>query len=290
MSAMIIDGRAVAQRVRDEVKARVLRLGQAGITPRLDVVLVGHHPPSQIYVKYKERAAQEVGVETQIHRLPESIDVDVLRAHVQQLNASPQTHGILIQLPLPDHISSEDTWSIVEEVSPSKDVDGLHPLNQGLIGLSDQGFTACTPLGCLTLLEEGLTQCNQGTLTGKHVVVIGRSRIVGRPLAQLMTAANATVTVCHSRTENLEEHIRQADIVIAAAGVPYLVKGSWIKPDAIVIDVGIHRRPEGGLCGDVDFQTVSEVAAAITPVPGGVGPMTIASLLHNVSIAAERAL
>ena len=288
--AEVIDGRAIAKRTREEVKQRTQILANKGIVPRLGVILVGGHPPSQIYVKYKMKAAREIGISTEIHRFEEDVTINELYACVDQMNQDPKVHGILVQLPLPKHLSTEETWSVVERVKPSKDVDGLHPFNQGLIGLdvgppeqSKSGFIACTPLGCLKLLKESI-----GDLTGRRVVVVGRSRIVGRPMAQLLTASNATVTLCHSRTKNLSEHLKTAEIIIAAAGIPKLIKAEDIADQAIIIDVGIHRLEDGSLCGDVDSSEVKYKARALSPVPGGVGPMTIASLMNNVCLAAER--
>ena len=281
--AQLINGAELARRVRAELRDRVALLRERGVVPRLDVVLVGEHGPSQIYVKYKVKAAEELGLEAHIHRFPQAVSAEELRASVRALNAQLETHGVLVQLPLPEHISQEEAWSIVEEVDPKKDVDGFHPLNQGLIGLRSSGFVACTPLGCMRLIHEVLPE-----LSGVRAVVIGRSRIVGRPMAQLLSAANATVTLCHSRTRALAEHTLEADLIIAAAGVPRLLTAEMVKPGAVVIDVGIHRDPSGRLCGDVDQASVERVASALTPVPGGVGPMTIASLLQNLCLAAER--
>ncbi|MBM4291119.1 MAG: bifunctional 5,10-methylenetetrahydrofolate dehydrogenase/5,10-methenyltetrahydrofolate cyclohydrolase [Deltaproteobacteria bacterium] len=288
-SAHLISGVELARRARAAVAERVARLKARGVTPRLDVLLVGDHAPSQLYVRHKARAAEEVGVRAEVHRLPAALSAQELRAAVRALNARPETHGVLIQLPLPPHIPAAEAWSIVEEVSPHKDVDGLHPLNQGLIGLSDAGFVACTPLGCLRLIREVMPD-----LRGVRAAVVGRSRIVGRPLAQLLSAADATVTLCHSRTADLALHTRDAELVVAAAGAPRLLTADMVRPGAVVIDVGIHRIEGAGpggealLCGDVD-EGVRRVARAVTPVPGGVGPMTIASLMENVCLAAERA-
>ena len=289
-SCALISGTDLARQARAEVKARVELLKARGVTPRLDVLLVGDHAPSQLYVRNKVKAAEEVGVHAEVHRLPSDLSGEAIRAQVRALNARPETHGVLIQLPLPPHISSAEAWSIVEEVSPHKDVDGLHPLNQGLIGLSDEGFVACTPLGCLRLIREVMPD-----LRGVRAVVVGRSRIVGRPMAQLLSAADATVTLCHSRTADLARHTRDAELIVAAAGAPRLITADLVSPGAVVIDVGIHRLEGAGpqgealLCGDVDFEAVRHVARALTPVPGGVGPMTIASLMQNVCLAAERA-
>ena len=296
MSAFIIDGKLIAHRIQQDLKTRVNQLKYHNLYPRLDVILVGDHPPSKIYVKYKKKVATQIGIDVHIHRFSEQIDRVQLIEKIQALNENSQIHGILIQLPLPSHFSSNDTWKIVETVDPKKDVDGLHPLNQGSIGLSSQQFVACTPLGCLTLLQDTLmrledNQQKQGQqkqrLQGKKIVIVGRSRIVGRPLSLLLTSVHATTTLCHSKTLNLKEEIQQADVVVAAAGSPHLIKGDWIKSKAIVIDVGIHRLSKGHLCGDVEFDMARKKARAITPVPGGVGPMTIISLMNNVCFATE---
>ena len=284
MSATIIDGKKIAAEIRSTLHMDTQKLLQNGIQPRLDVILVGDHAPSQIYVKYKVRAAEAIGIVVHVHRFPNDVNADVLREQVDFLNHNEATHGILIQLPLPAHIGADDTWNIVEHVHPDKDVDGLHPGNLGRIAQKSEGFVACTPQGCLHLLQ------TVTDISGKHAVVVGRSRIVGKPMAALLTAHHATVTLCHSRTQNLPQHIAQADIVIAAAGVERFIKGAWIKAGAIVIDVGIHRRDDGSLCGDVEFESAVQKAGAITPVPGGVGPMTIASLMKNVYLSAQRQL
>jgi methylenetetrahydrofolate dehydrogenase (NADP+) / methenyltetrahydrofolate cyclohydrolase len=283
MSAKIINGKKIAAEIRSHLKAELVALQNLGVNPRLDVVLVGEHGPSQIYVKYKVKAAQEIGIDVEIHRFSSEVNASTLLETIDHLNQS-NTHGILVQLPLPKHINDRQTWDIVERVNPSKDVDGLHPSNLGRIKQNSDGFIACTPQGCLHLIQ------TVDDISGKHAVVIGRSRIVGKPMAALLTAHNATVTLCHSRTVNLAQHIANADIVIAAAGVPHLVQGEWLKSGAIVIDVGIHRQSNGRLCGDVDFATAQYKASAITPVPGGVGPMTIASLMKNVCLSARRSL
>ncbi len=291
-TATLINGTQIAKSLRQDIKTRVARLKEHSIIPKLAVMLVGGHPPSEIYVKYKQKAAKEVGITTEIHHFEESVDLDTLYACVDQLNHDSSVHGILVQLPLPKKFSSQEMWSVVERVFPSKDVDGLHPANQGLISFSngaahspEQGFVACTPLGCLHLLKTHL-----GDLEGLHAVVIGRSRIVGQPMANLLTKANATVTLCHSRTRDLERHLQIADVIVVAAGIPKLIKAHTVPEKAVIIDVGIHRLEDGRLCGDVDFAEVSAKVSAISPVPGGVGPMTIASLMNNVCLAAERSI
>ena len=290
--ATLIDGTQIAKAQRQEIKLRVEQLKGRSITPKLAVLLVGGHPPSQIYVKYKQKAAKEIGIDTEIHHFDESVAIDTLYKCVDQLNQDSCIHGILVQMPLPQHFTSEEMWSVVERVLPEKDVDGLHPANQGMITHSvgsphapQRGFVACTPLGCLRLLREYI-----GELEGLHAVVIGRSRIVGHPMANLLTKANATVTLCHSRTRHLSKHLKTADIIIAAAGIPKLIKAEDVSEKAVVIDVGIHRLENGRLCGDVDFAELNNKVQAISPVPGGVGPMTIASLMNNVCLAAERSL
>jgi methylenetetrahydrofolate dehydrogenase (NADP+)/methenyltetrahydrofolate cyclohydrolase len=289
MTTEIIKGSAIAKELRVDLKGHVQELIARGITPQLGVILVGGFAPSQIYVKYKTRAADEIGIKTVIHRFPPSVTLSELYACVDEMNADPLTHGILVQLPLPDHLSAQEAWSVVERVDPRKDVDGLHPINLGRIGVTSSpeqglssGFIACTPLGCLTLLQRTI-----GDLSGKRAVVIGRSRIVGRPMAALLNAANATVTICHSRTRELSDHLKHAEIVIAAAGVPGLIKRDMLSSEAVVLDVGIHRLDDGSLCGDVALDVRGHVRA-ISPVPGGVGPMTIASLMSNVHLAALR--
>ncbi len=289
MSAKIIDGKAIAAEVRGRVAEEVAKLhADHGLTPGLAVVLVGEDPASQVYVRSKGKQTVEAGMESFEHRLPaETSEADLL-ALVAQLNADPKVHGILVQLPLPDHIDSE---AVINAIEPAKDVDGFHISNVGLLGTGQKSMVPCTPLGCLMLLRREL-----GSLSGKSAVVIGRSNIVGKPMAQLLLGDSATVTIAHSRTANLAEVVRGADIVVAAVGRPQMVPGDWIKPGAVVIDVGINRvpAPEKGegktrLVGDVDFDSAAKVAGAITPVPGGVGPMTIACLLANTLTACCRA-
>ena len=284
MGGELIDGKALAAAREVELGARCSMLRASGVTPRLVVILVGDAGASELYVRFKRRAAARIGIEAELRRLPAGSSAAEVSALITELNEDAQVHGILLQLPLPAPLSIEETWQLMGEISPAKDVDGLHPENQGLLG-TNQGFTACTPLGSMRLLEHVETP-----LTGARALVIGRSRIVGRPMATLLTAANATVTVAHSRSRALDELVREADVLIAAAGVQELVKGAWVKPGATVIDVGIHRRPTGELCGDVEHQAARQRARAITPVPGGVGPMTVSSLMENVCKAAERQL
>ncbi|WP_111559654.1 bifunctional methylenetetrahydrofolate dehydrogenase/methenyltetrahydrofolate cyclohydrolase FolD [Paracoccus sediminilitoris] len=280
MTAQIIDGKAFAARLRKRIAAEVANMAERGITPGLAVVLVGEDPASQVYVRSKGRMTREVGMESFEHRLPVDTVQDDLLALVARLNADPAVNGILVQLPLPDHM---DEAAVINAIAPEKDVDGFHILNVGRLATGQKAMVPCTPLGCLMLLRDRL-----GSLSGKNAVVIGRSNIVGKPMAQLLLRDSATVTVAHSRTADLPGLCRQADIVVAAVGRAGFVKGDWIKPGATVIDVGINRT-ENGLVGDVDQASVEQVAGALTPVPGGVGPMTIACLLANTLTATARA-
>ncbi|MCA9540306.1 MAG: bifunctional methylenetetrahydrofolate dehydrogenase/methenyltetrahydrofolate cyclohydrolase FolD [Myxococcales bacterium] len=283
MSALLIDGRAIAREVHEEVRVRVAALAARGIVPGLTVVLAGDDPASAIYVRNKARLAAKLGINAHTVRLPADVSVAALHACVAGLNADPAVHGILVQLPLPAGISPADERAITHAIDPDKDVDGLHPLNLGRLVAGEPVFVACTPSGCLRML-----QSSGFDPAGKRAVVIGRSTIVGKPMALLLLAANATVTLCHSRTPDLAARVREADIVVAAVGRPELVRGDWIKPGAAVIDVGINRLPDGRLVGDVAFDEVQAVAGGVSPVPGGVGPMTIACLMQNVCLAAER--
>jgi len=285
MTAKRIDGKAAAQAIRERVAALVSEfVSQTGRPPGLATVLVGEHPASAVYVRSKNRATAEAGMVSFAHDLPETTTQDELVALVDALNADPAVDGILVQLPLPPQI---DERVIISRVSPDKDVDGFHPVNAGRLAIGLHGFVPCTPLGCLRLLQGEL-----GDLAGKEAVVIGRSNIVGKPMALLLLRESCTVTVAHSRTQDLPDVVRRGDIVVAAVGRPEMVKGHWLKPGATVIDVGTNRLPaEDGksrLVGDVDFQSASEVAGAITPVPGGVGPMTIACLIRNTFVSAAR--
>ena len=285
MTARIIDGKAAAAdlrlRVADIAAAFRERTGRA---PGLAVVLVGEHPPSAAYVRSKVKATLEAGMESFEHRLPAGTTQEDLIALVDRLNADEAVDGILVQLPLPKHVDEE---AVLTRVDPEKDVDGFHPVNVGRLSIGLPALVACTPLGCLMLLKQEL-----GDLSGKEAVVVGRSNIVGKPMAQLLLQTNCTVTVAHSRTRDLPGVVRRADIVVAAVGRPELIRGSWIKPGAAVIDVGQERveQPDGTrkLLGDVAYGEAAEVAGAITPVPGGVGPMTIACLLRNTVVAAHR--
>ena len=276
--ARIIDGKATAAALRAEIGREVAAIKAArGIVPGLHVVLVGEDPASKVYVASKEKLAVEIGMNSVAHRLPAETTEAQLLAKLAELNADDSVDGILVQLPLPKHI---DTGRIIDAIDPAKDVDGLHPINAGLLAGGKEGLVPCTPLGCMLLLKQALP-----SLSGLDAVVIGRSELVGRPVAQLLLQADCTVTIAHSRTRDLAAVVKRADIVIAAVGRPRMVKGDWIKPGATVIDVGINRLPDGKLTGDVDFAEAVKVAGAITPVPGGVGPMTIACLLKNTLTA-----
>ena len=279
MSAEIIDGKAFAARLRGRIAKEVQGLAARGITPGLAVVLVGEDPASEVYVRSKGRMTREVGMTSFEHRLPADTPERALLALIAQLNADPAVNGILVQLPLPRHM---DEAAVINAIAPDKDVDGFHVINAGRLATGQQAMVPCTPLGCLMLLRDRL-----GTLAGKRAVVIGRSNIVGKPMAQLLLRDSATVTIAHSRTADLPALCREAEILIAAVGRPSFVQGDWIRPGATVIDVGINRT-EDGLVGDVDFAAARQRAGAITPVPGGVGPMTIACLLANTLTAAAR--
>jgi len=286
MSADIIDGKAFAASLREKVAGITAAFtAKAGRAPGLAVVLVGEDPASQVYVRSKHKATIEAGMESFEHRLPATATQDELLATVRRLNADDAVDGILVQLPLPAHINES---LVIATIDPDKDVDGFHVVNVGRLATGLHGYVPCTPLGCVMLLKDRI-----GDLAGLDAVVIGRSNIVGKPMAQLLLAESCTVTIAHSRTKDLPAVVRRADIVVAAVGRPEMIKGDWIKPGAVVIDVGINRVPgaEPGktkLVGDVDFAGAAAVAAAITPVPGGVGPMTIAVLLRNTLVAAHR--
>lgn len=288
MTAKIIDGKATAERIRAEVKEAVAKRAAEGKSiPGLATVLVGENPASQVYVRSKQKACAEAGINSFGHTLPENATQEELEALVRELNADPRVNGILVQLPLPKHFDEE---KVLAAIDLNKDVDGFHPINIGRLAQKGREpvFVPCTPAGCMVLLEEAGAQ-----LSGANAVVLGRSNIVGMPVALLLVKANATVTIVHSRTKNLPEVVRQADVLVAAIGQPEFVKKDWVKPGAYVIDVGINQKEDPSakrgyrLVGDVAYDEVSEVAAAITPVPGGVGPMTIAMLLKNTLRAAE---
>lgn len=279
MAAQLLDGKAIAAKVRGEVAEGVAAFQRShGRAPGLDVVLVGDDAASQVYVRGKEKASNEVGMRGRVHRLPATTSQDELLRLVGELAADPTVDGILVQLPLPKHI---DEKTVLDAVPFEKDVDGFHPMNVGLLVSGRPALVACTPKGCMRLLREA--GCDP---SGKHAVVVGRSNIVGKPMAHLLLAANATVTIAHSKTADLAEVCRTADILVAAVGRLHLVRGDWVKPGAVVIDVGMNRKPDGKLAGDVAFEEAREKASWITPVPGGVGPMTIACLLENTLAAA----
>lgn len=279
-TSRILDGKAAAQAVRAEVAQRVQRLRAHGIAPGLVVVLVGEDPASQVYVRNKDRAATEAGFAVRTLRLPASTGQAELLAQVDTLNRDPLVHGILVQLPLPRGL---DAQAVIERLDPAKDVDGLTPRNVAALWRGEEGLVPCTPLGCIELLDR-----NGIAIAGRRAVVIGRSQLVGKPLAALLLERDATVTLAHSRTRDLAAVAREAEILVAAVGRPRLVQAGWVRPGAAVLDVGINRLDDGRLCGDVDFHAVLPVAGAITPVPGGVGPMTIAMLLANTARAAAR--
>jgi methylenetetrahydrofolate dehydrogenase (NADP+)/methenyltetrahydrofolate cyclohydrolase len=286
MAATVIDGKAFAADVRAKVGAHVTGLkADHGITPGLAVVLVGEDPASQVYVRSKGKMTVEVGMNSYEHKLEVDTPEADLLALIQKLNADPEVHGILVQLPLPKHLDED---LVINSIDPAKDVDGFHISNVGLLGTGQKSMVPCTPLGCLMMLR-----AHHGSLSGMDAVVVGRSNIVGKPMAQLLLGDSCTVTIAHSRTKDLADVVRRADIVVAAVGRPQMVPGDWIKPGATVIDVGINRiEKEGGgtrLVGDADYDSCAEVAGAITPVPGGVGPMTIACLLANTVTACCRA-
>ena len=279
MAAQMLDGKAMSAELREELALRVQRLKGKGVTPGLAVILVGDDPASQIYVKNKELGCQQVGIHSVTIRLPETASQAELEAQIDKLNADASIHGILVQLPLPQGL---DEAAALARILPEKDVDGFHLLNAGKLFTGQQGVVACTPKGAMEMLHRtGID------LSGKEAVVVGRSNIVGKPMAMLLLQENATVTICHSRTANLAEHTRRADVLVAAVGKPRFITADMVKPGAIVIDVGINR-VDGKVVGDVDFDAVREVAAWITPVPGGVGRMTITMLLANAIEAAER--
>lgn len=274
-----IDGKLISQKVKDEVAAGVQEFAaRFGRAPGLHVILVGEDPASAVYVKNKELAAHKCGLAGQVHRMPADASEDAVLAKVRELNQDPNVDGILVQFPVPKHISQQ---KILETIAAEKDVDGLHALNVGKLWSGQPALTPCTPTGCVRILEELGT-----ALSGKRAIVIGRSNLVGKPIAALLLEKNCTVTLAHSRTSDLAERCREADIVVAAVGQPKLVKANWVKPGAVVLDVGINRLPDGSLVGDVDFADVEPIASFITPVPGGVGPMTIAMLLKNTLDAA----
>ena len=281
MTAQLIDGNQLAKQIRAEVAHRTAALKARGVQPQLNIILVGEDPASQVYTKHKVNDSTETGLGATLERYPADMQEDALLARIRELNADPSVHGILVQLPLPKHMDSQ---RVIETISPAKDVDGFHVASAGALMVGQPGFWPCTPYGCMKMLESiGFD------LRGKHAVVIGRSNIVGKPMALMLLQKNATVTITHSATQDLAALTRQADVVVAAVGKRNVLTADMVKPGAVVIDVGMNRNDEGKLCGDVDFEGVRQVASWITPVPGGVGPMTRAMLLVNTIEAAERA-
>ena len=278
--ATIIDGKAIAAKFRKEIAADVAALTAQGFQPGLAVVLVGEDPASAVYVRMKEKACADAGILSDEHKLPKETPEADLLTLIDRLNNDSRIHGILVQLPLPDHINTE---KVLEAISPLKDVDGFHPYNVGRLVVGKPLFQPCTPFGVMVMLKESGV-----SLAGKEVVVVGRSNIVGKPVAFMCLQEHATVTICHSRTRDLATHVGRADVVIAAVGKAEMIRGEWIKPGAVVIDVGVNRVGEKKLVGDVEFSAAAERASAITPVPGGVGPMTITMLLHNTVESAKR--
>jgi methylenetetrahydrofolate dehydrogenase (NADP+)/methenyltetrahydrofolate cyclohydrolase len=281
MTAQLIDGNALAKKIRAEVSGRTQALKARGIQPALAVIMVGDDPASEVYTRHKVNDSTETGLAATLERYPADMTEAALLARIRTLNEDPAVHGILVQLPIPKHM---DTHKVIETISPAKDVDGFHIASAGALMVGQPGFWPCTPYGCMKMLESiGYD------LRGKNAVVIGRSNIVGKPMAMMLLAKDATVTICHSRTRDLKAFTLQADVVVAAVGKRNVLTADMVKPGAVVIDVGMNRNDEGKLCGDVDFAGVKEVAGWITPVPGGVGPMTRAMLLVNTLEAAERA-
>ncbi len=281
MAAQIIDGKQISSEIKDELKEKTALLKEKGKEVTLAVILVGEDPASQVYVRNKKKACEYIGYRSLSYELPESTTQEELLKLIDELNNRADVDGILVQMPLPKHI---DEKTVIDAISPSKDVDGFHPMNVGALCIGEKGFVSCTPAGVIQLLKRG---CG-GTIdiSGKECVIVGRSNIVGKPMALLMLRENATVTIAHSRTKNLEEVCKRADILIAAVGKAGMITKDHVKEGAVVIDVGINRNEDGKLCGDVKYDEVSEIAGAITPVPGGVGPMTIAMLMNNCYEAA----
>lgn len=282
MTAKLIDGKAVSQKIKVQVKERVEKLAQQGIVPGLAVVLVGENSASLTYVKNKKKTCEALGMRSDLHQFPDTLTEQELLEKIEQLNQDPQIHGILVQLPLPKQI---DEFNVISAISPEKDVDGFHPISIGNMMIGKDAFLPCTPYGIMELLSHyGIDPA------GKHAVVIGRSNIVGKPIGQLLLQKDATVTYCHSKTKDLAHFTTQADILIAAIGRAKFIDHTFIKPGAVIIDVGMNRDENGKLCGDVDFDDVQETASFVTPVPGGVGPMTIAMLMGNTLESAEKGL
>lgn len=279
MMAQIIDGKFISTQIKDELKQEVSVLNQNGIFPGLAVILVGNNSASQVYVRNKKTACEYVGIKSFSYELPEETSEEALLGLIDTLNQDDKVHGILVQLPLPHHI---DENKVILAIDPKKDVDGFHPQNVGALCTGLPGFVSCTPAGVIELLKRSKVE-----ISGKNCVVVGRSNIVGKPVSLLLLQEHGTVTICHSKTKNLTKILKQADIVVAAVGKAKMIQGSQLKEGAVVIDVGINRDENGKLCGDVDFASCEQVASMITPVPGGVGPMTIAMLMHNCVLAAK---
>ena len=278
--AQLIDGKKISQEIKDELKEKVAELKEQGIEGALAVIQVGNDPASSVYVRNKKRACEYIGIRSESYELPEETTEDELLTLIETLNEDPKINGILCQLPVPVHM---DENKIIRTIAPEKDVDGFHTQNVGALVVGQTGFVSCTPAGVIQLLKRSGIE-----IAGKHCVVVGRSNIVGKPMALLMLQENATVTICHSRTADLQSMCRQADILIVAVGKPKMITAEYVKEGATVIDVGIHRQENGKLCGDVDFEQVAPIAGASTPVPGGVGPMTIAMLMNNCVEAMTR--
>ncbi|CAH0118605.1 Bifunctional protein FolD protein [Paenibacillus sp. CECT 9249] len=281
MTATLIDGKAISASIREQIQSEVERLIGQGVRPGLAVVLVGEDPGSKVYVGSKERSCKELGIYSEVHRLPASASQEELLALVDRLNRQDNIHGILVQLPLPGHMNEK---AVIDAIAVEKDVDGFHPINVGNLMIGDDSLLPCTPAGVIEMIKRTGVD-----IAGKHAVVIGRSNIVGKPVSMLLQRENATVTMCHSKTANMRELTRQADILVVAIGRAKFVDRSYVKPGAVVIDVGMNRLENGKLAGDVDFEDVKEISGPITPVPGGVGPMTIVMLMQNTLIAAKRA-
>lgn len=278
--SQIIDGKKISQEIKDELKEKVAKLKEQGTEIALAVIQVGEDPASSVYVRNKKRACEYIGIESVAYEIPETTTQDELLAIIDDCNKNPKINGILVQLPLPDHID-EDT--VIKAIAPEKDVDGFHPQSVGAMTIGEPGFLPCTPAGIIQLLKRSGVE-----IEGKECVIIGRSNIVGKPMALLLLRENGTVTICHSRTKNLKEVAKRADILVVAIGRPKFIDESYVKEGAVVIDVGIHRDANNKLCGDVDFDRVAPHTSAITPVPGGVGPMTIAMLMNNCVESAEK--
>lgn len=278
--AKLIDGKLIATQIKEELRDKVNTLKGAGIQPGLAVILVGDNSASQVYVRNKKTACEFVGIKSFSYELPSETSEAELLGLIDTLNVDPNVHGILVQLPLPKHL---DEQKVILRISPDKDVDGFHPQSVGALSIGLKGFVSCTPAGVIELLKRYNIE-----IAGKNCVVVGRSNIVGKPVSLLLLREHGTVTICHSRTQNLKEVVQNADIVVAAVGIPNFIKGDMIKEGAAIIDVGINRLENGKLCGDVDFEACEKKASYITPVPGGVGPMTIAMLMHNCVLAAEK--